>query len=267
MGKDMKKNIYKIILGFCLVIIVVASVNIYLLTREYQKGINEYKQLEKYVEVVKEPEAQLPSQQDQALEEETAESVIPVSLEIDFDQLREINDDIVGWLYYEPLDLSYPIVRGDDNEYYTHYTFENEKVSSGAIFMDFLNRKDFSDYNTIIYGHNMRNGTMFGSLKKLMNDTSIVEEDPYFYVFTEDKAFMYEIASLYITNVESETYNLIASEEDQQDYIEYIQKVSSWYWDKEITSADKIVTLSTCHGLHSDNRTVVHGVLIASEDR
>ena len=62
-------------------------------------------------------------------------------------------------------------------------------------------------------------------------------------------------------------YNLIASEEDQQDYIEYIQKVSSWYWDKEITSADKIVTLSTCHGLHSDNRTVVHGVLIASEDR
>ena len=267
MGKDMKKNIYKIILGFCLVIIVVASVNIYLLTREYQKGINEYKQLEKYVEVVKEPEAQLPSQQDQALEEETAESVIPVSLEIDFDQLREINDDIVGWLYYEPLDLSYPIVRGDDNEYYTHYTFENEKVSSGAIFMDFLNRKDFSDYNTIIYGHNMRNGTMFGSLKKLMNDTSIVEEDPYFYVFTEDKAFMYEIASLYITNVESETYNLIASEEDQQDYIEYIQKVSSWYWDKEITSADKIVTLSTCHGLHSDNRTVVQGVLIASEDR
>lgn len=267
MGKDMKKNIYKIILGFCLVIIVVASVNIYLLTREYQKGINEYKRLEKYVEVVKEPEAQLPSQQDQALEEETAESVIPVSLEIDFNQLREINDDIVGWLYYEPLDLSYPIVRGDDNEYYTHYTFENEKVSSGAIFMDFLNRKDFSDYNTIIYGHNMRNGTMFGSLKKLMNDTTIVEEDPYFYVFTEDKAFMYEIASLYITNVESETYNLIASEEDQQDYIEYIQKVSSWYWDKEITSADKIVTLSTCHGLHSDNRTVVHGVLIASEDR
>ena len=74
----MKKNIYKIILGVCLVIIVVASVNIYLLTREYQKGINEYKQLEKYVEVVKEPEAQLPSQQDQVLEEETPESVIPV---------------------------------------------------------------------------------------------------------------------------------------------------------------------------------------------
>ena len=136
----MKKNIYKIILGFCLVIMVVASVNIYLLTREYQKGINEYKQLEKYVEVVKEPEAQLPSQQDQDLEEETAESVIPVSLEIDFDQLREINDDIVGWLYYEPLDLSYPIVRGDDNEYYTHYTFENEKVSTMVrklIFIEF----------------------------------------------------------------------------------------------------------------------------------
>lgn len=244
--------------------VVVSGINVFRLSREYQKGINEYQQLESYASVKEETPVQEESTEAEETEEE---SLIPVSVDIQYDELKKINEDFAGWLYYEPLDISYPIVRGNDNDYYTHYTFEGEKNSSGAIFMDFLNKTDCSDYNTIVYGHNMRNGTMFGSLKKLMNDTSIVEEDPYFYVFTEDKAFMYEIASLYITNVESETYNLIASEEDQQDYIEYIQKVSSWYWDKEITSADKIVTLSTCHGLHSDNRTVVHGVLIASEDR
>ena len=108
---------------------------------------------------------------------------------------------------------------------------------------------------------------MFGSLKKLLSDTSYLEEDPYFYVFTEDKAYMYEIASVYITNEASDTYNLIGTEEDQKAYIDYILEASTWIWDKEITSQDKIMTLSTCHGLHSTNRTVIHGVLFASEDR
>lgn len=264
----MSNKIYKIILAVSVVLIVVASVNIFILAREYRAGINEYRDLEQYVEVVEETESTSQAEEgEQAEQQETKESVIPVSLEIDFDQLKEINGDLVGWLYYEPLDISYPIVRGDDNDYYTHYTFENEKNSSGAIFMDFLNKPNMDNYNTIIYGHNMRNGTMFGSLKKLLNDDSIIEEDPYFYIFTEDQAFMYEIASVYITTSESDTYNLIETQEDQQDYINYILEVSTWLWDKEITSSDKIVTLSTCHGLHSTNRTVVHGVLIASEDR
>jgi len=264
----MSNKIYKIILAVSVVLIVVASVNIFILAREYRAGINEYRDLEQYVEVVEETESTSQADEgEQAEQQETKESVIPVSLEIDFDQLKEINGDLVGWLYYEPLDISYPIVRGDDNDYYTHYTFENEKNSSGAIFMDFLNKPNMDNYNTIIYGHNMRNGTMFGSLKKLLNDDSIIEEDPYFYIFTEDQAFMYEIASVYITTSESDTYNLIETQEDQQDYINYILEVSTWLWDKEIASSDKIVTLSTCHGLHSTNRTVVHGVLIASEDR
>lgn len=268
----MNNKIYKIILAASLILIVVASVNIFILAREYRAGINEYRDLEQYVEVVEEPEnipevevEELTGQQTE--QQETKESVIPVSLEIDFEKLKEINEDFVGWLYYEPLELSYPIVRGNDNDYYTHYTFENEKNSSGAIFMDFLNKPDMDNYNTIIYGHNMRNGTMFGSLKKLLNDDSIIEENPYFYIFTEEKAFMYEIASVYITTSDSDTYNLIETEEDQQEYINYILEVSEWLWDKEIASSDKIVTLSTCHGLHSTNRTVVHGVLIASEDR
>lgn len=264
----MRKNIYRIILAISLILIVVAAVNIVILSREYRAGINEYKALEKYVEVVDNTKpVQKEKEETEEVQEEVKKSVIPVSLQIDYAQLKAINEDFVGWLYYEPLELSYPIVRGNDNEYYTHYTFENENNSSGAIFLDFLNRPNFQDFNTIVYGHNMRNGTMFGSLKKLLNDNSIIEKNPYFYIFTEDKAFMYEIASVYITNSESKTYDLIETEEDQSNYIEYIKSVSTWTWGKDIVPQDKIVTLSTCHGLHSTNRTVVHGVLIASEDR
>lgn len=257
----MSNKIYKIILAVSLIVMIVAGINIFRLSREYQKGINEYKELEQYITVIadsSEEETQAPL---------ADESVIPVSLDIDFESLKSINEDVIGWLYYEPLELSYPIVRGNDNEYYTLYTFEQEKNSSGAIFMDFLNRTDFSDYNTIIYGHNMRNGTMFGSLKQLLNDSSIISENPYFYIFTQDQAYMYEIASVYITDSSSHTYDLITSTDDQKAFIDYILSVSSYLWDKEINVEDKIVTLSTCHGLHTNNRTVVHGILIAQEDR
>ncbi len=264
----MKNKIWLIVLVVSLILVVVSGINVIKLSREYQKGINEYADLERYVSIAAEPAASKQTEEkDTEKEEETEESKIPVSIDVKYNELKGINEDFIGWLYYQPLELSYPIVRGDDNDYYTHYTFENVKNSSGAIFMDFLNRKDYSDCNTIIYGHNMRNGTMFGSLKKLLNDQDMIEEDPYFYIFTEDKAYMYEIFAVYVTTADSKTYDLISDETEQGEYLDYIRDTAAWLSDKEVKAADRIVTLSTCHGLHSNNRTVVHGVLIAEEDR
>lgn len=265
----MSNKIWGIVLAVSLIIIAVSGVNIYRLSREYQAGINEYKDLEQYatVEVVSEVEEEEVTETVDKSIEEKKESQIPVSIALNHAHLKSVNEDFKGWLYYEPLELSYPVVRGDDNDYYTHYTFEKEKNNSGAIFMDFLNKPDFSDYNTIIYGHNMRNGTMFGSLKKLLSDEEMLEENPYFYVFTEDKSYMYEIFAVYITRADSQTYDLIDDVEAQEEYLAYIEKTATWLSDKEVTGEDRVVTLSTCHGLHSNNRTVVHGVLIVEEDR
>ena len=244
--------------------VVISGINVFRLSREYQKGINEYQQLESYASVKEEAPVQEESTEAKETEEE---SLIPVSVDIQYDELKKINEDFAGWLYYEPLDISYPIVRGNDNDYYTHYTFEGEKNSSGAIFMDFLNKTDYSDYNTIVYGHNMRNGTMFGSLKKMLNDFSIQEENPNFYVFTEDKAYMYEIFAVYLTQADSRTYDLIRNEEEQQGFLDYVDETATWRSDKVVSASDKVMTLSTCHGLHSNNRTIILGVLVASEDR
>ena len=113
----------------------------------------------------------------------------------------------------------------------------------------------------------MRNGTMFGSLKKMLNDFSIQEENPNFYVFTEDKAYMYEIFAVYLTQADSRTYDLIRNEEEQQGFLDYVDETATWRSDKVVSASDKVMTLSTCHGLHSNNRTIILGVLVASEDR
>ena len=260
----MKNKLWLIVLIVSLAAVVVSGINVFRLSREYQKGINEYQQLESYASVKEEAPVQEESTEAEETEEE---SLIPVSVDIQYDELKKINEDFAGWLYYEPLDISYPIVRGNDNDYYTHYTFEGEKNSSGAIFMDFLNKTDCSDYNTIVYGHNMRNGTMFGSLKKMLNDSSIQEENPNFYVFTEDKAYMYEIFAVYLTQADSRTYDLIRNEEEQQGFLDYVDETATWRSDKVVSAPDKVMTLSTCHGLHSNNRTIILGVLVASEDR
>lgn len=269
----MKKNIWKIVFAASLVLIVVASINIFILARQYQAGINTYQNLEKYVEVIEVPE--IPEVQDAQPAEEDTESEevvstgpkIPIRLNLDYDSLTAINDEFVCWLYYAPLDINYPVVRGTDNDYYLHYTFENERVPAGAIFMEFLNKPDMTNYNTIIYGHNMRNGTMFGSLDDLLRDNSIISQNPYFYIFTKEKSYMYEIFSVYITDASSDTYNLIRTEEEQAEHIEYIKSVSTYYAGREVYPSDKITTLSTCYGVQGDNRTVVQGVLVAEEDR
>ena len=260
----MKNKLWLIVLIVSLAAVVISGINVFRLSREYQKGINEYQQLESYASVKEEAPVQEESTEAKETEEE---SLIPVSVDIQYDELKKINEDFAGWLYYEPLDISYPIVRGNDNDYYTHYTFEGEKNSSGAIFMDFLNKTDYSDYNTIVYGHNMRNGTMFGSLKKMLNDFSIQEENPNFYVFTEDKAYMYEIFAVYLTQADSRTYDLIRNEEEQQGFLDYVDETATWRSDKVVSASDKVMTLSTCHGLHSNNRTIILGVLVACEDR
>src|SRR5699024_10196815 len=81
---------------------------------------------------------------------------------VDFDALRAINEDVVAWVYIEDTGINYPVVQGEDNEYYLHHTFERKENFSGAIFMDITCHPDFTSDNSILFGHNLRTGEMFG---------------------------------------------------------------------------------------------------------
>lgn len=256
--------IRKIIFAISIILVFVSGYHVFIISREYLQGAGEYESLEEYVSV--EPQKiESGGWQKQPVEGE--ESQIPVCIEVDYDGLKSVNDDFVSWIYYEPAELSYPVVQGADNDFYIDYTFEKKENGAGAIFMDFRNAPDYSDYNTIIYGHNMKNGTMFAAVKDLLNQPDVVKENPYFYIFTENKSYMYEIFALYLTDANSQVYDLIEDEAAQKQNLAYIAKNANILTEKQLTASDKIVTLSTCYMPNGDSRVVLQGVLIAEEFR
>lgn len=182
-------------------------------------------------------------------------------ISVDFEALEEVNGDFRAWLVIPALSVEYPVVQGEDTSYYLTHTFEGEENSSGAIFMDEGASADFSDRNTFLYGHNMKNGSMFGKLKQFVRDEALCESDPYFYLFTKEGAYRYRIVSYYVTEDGSDTYVLPDSAEQAAQYLERVRAKSPYRCEDALPEGAPVVTLSTCYGAAgSTQRFVVHGV-------
>ena len=109
----------------------------------------------------------------------------PPRIRVDWQELAEINDDLEAWILIPAVEISYPVLQGDDNEYYLHRGINQEYLFAGSIFMDAYNNPSFYNYNTIIYGHNMRDGSMFAKLKEF-SDEDTLRQCPYFWILTPD---------------------------------------------------------------------------------
>ena len=108
-------------------------------------------------------------------------------IDIDFAGLRSENPDVVGWIYFENEDISYPVMYSGDNSYYLRKTFKREHATAGSIFLEGSNKTDFSDCHTIIYGHNMKNLSMFGKLKYYNRDENYYDSHQYFQILVDGK--------------------------------------------------------------------------------
>lgn len=236
-----------------------AAFNLYHIYTEYKKGTDEYNQIE-----------------EMAVTERDADSAevagpnvqLKPPIEVDFDKLKSVNEDVVGWIYVDALpDISYPIVKGKDNQTYLHQTYEKNYNFAGTIFVDYENSGDFSDCNTLVYGHNMKNGSMFGHLKKFREDDRLYKQDKYFWILTPERNYRYEIITAYTTGVNSDTYTLFKGPgEEFEKYLETIKGYSEIQTDDtDLTIKDRIVTLSTCTGNES-TRFVVQGKRVDAED-
>lgn len=187
-------------------------------------------------------------------------------LAIDMELLREMNGDFRGWFYFPAVEVSYPVVQGEDNNYYLKHSFEGEKSNSGSIFMDCGAASDWSDRNTFVFGHNMRDGSMFGTFKKLVDDPSLLDANPRFYIYTEDKVYTYEIFSYYMTKSDSNRYMVFTSDENYDKYTGWAVENSNYAFDVDLTERPNIVSLSTCYGSAGTSRRVlIHGVLTLTE--
>ena len=184
-------------------------------------------------------------------------------MEVDFKALREKNPDTVGWLYVGSCGISYPILQGEDNDYYMNHTFEGTVNSSGAIIMDYRDDKYLKDWNTFIYGHNMKNGSMFGSLKKLLNDETLYNSDPYIYVYLPGYIYRYKIFSYYKDKPDSKMYWTADTLQEYRQYIRDALSLSVRDLGVETSEENNMVTLVTCSGSGAGKmRFFVHGEFI-----
>ncbi len=177
---------------------------------------------------------------------------------VDFDALKKLNPDVVGWIYQKDTIINYPIMRGKDNDQYLHSDINKKYSVSGSIFMDYRNSADFSDFNTIIYGHHMHDGSMFKSLRGYTKETDYYKDHKTFELITPDKKYHLQIISSYITPATSDAYKYsFNNQADKQAFINYAIKNSKISTGITATTNDKIITLSTCAYDYDEARYVV----------
>ena len=185
---------------------------------------------------------------------------------VDFDELMKINDDTVGWIrfYKEPSQINYPVVQGEDNDLYLHKTFSANENTLGAIFVDAAASSDFTDKNTIIYGHRMKDGSMFRKLEEY-KDKDFWKENPYFYIYTPDgKTRTYTVFSAAVVKDTADQYNLTyATDEAFESYLKMCKEDSAYDTGTEVNAQSQIVSLSTCTNVREDERFLLQGVLTA----
>lgn len=172
--------------------------------------------------------------------------------DIDFEFLKRTNSDTVGYIMVSGLDINYPVVKTNDNNFYLSHSFDKSKNVGGWVFMDYRNSANLQDKNTIIYGHNMKDGSMFGRLKQLKNSDS---DTIYYYI--NDVKYTYKIFSIY--DIEEEDYYITTLFDCGNAYTEFLNKVKSRSikeYSYEPSISDNILTLSTCSS--SNKRFVVH---------
>lgn len=221
------------ILAVCLMVLGFSASVLFGIWCMYQEGVSEYKGLQEFAEE----------------ESETDDSgAVKKRVEVDFDSLKKINGDIVAWIKCKELGIDYPVVQGKDNEYYLTHTFTGEEHISGCVFMDCLNEADFTDDNTILYGHNMKDGSMFGSFNQFKEKEAAV------FIYTPEENFVYQIVDDRIVDVTESMYFRIVYGAD--DFVSLSETVAG-HTGVQLTKEDHLLTLSTCNGNASKRHIIL----------
>lgn len=188
-------------------------------------------------------------------------------INIDFAHLKEINDEVVGWIKVEGTNVNYPIVQTTDNDFYLDHSLDKTENSAGWLFMDFRNNNNFDNKNTIIYAHNRKDKTMFGSLKNLLSSSWYNNSsNQIIKTSSETKNGLWQIFSVYVIETTNDYIQTdFADQKDFETFINLIKNRSVYQFDAKVTNNDQIITLSTCHG--SKQKLVVHAKLIKYDNK
>lgn len=178
---------------------------------------------------------------------------------IDFDKLKEKNNDTVGYIKVYGTNIDYIVVKANDNSYYLNHNFNKEKNISGWIFADYENKLDGTDKNLIIYGHNTADDSMFGSLKNILSEDWYLNKNNHKVLYIDEKgSYIYEVFSIYkIDNEEYYLKKIFNTDNDFNDFIKKIKDRSIYDFGINVDENDNILTLSSCANL-GKKRVVLH---------
>ena len=178
---------------------------------------------------------------------------------VDFNKLKEQNNETVAWIKVNNTSVEYPVVRATNNSFYLNHSFDKSKNSAGWIFADYKNKFDNTDKNIVIYGHNMKDNSMFGSLKNILNsDWYDNEENTNITLYTENEKCIYKVFSIY--KIESEDYYIkteFSDDNNFEQFVNTIKKRSIKEFNTDVSKDDNILTLSTCAN-NNKYRVVLH---------
>lgn len=178
---------------------------------------------------------------------------------VDFKKLKSENSDVVAYIKVNNTNIEYPIVKTSNNNFYLNHSFDKSKNSRGWIFADYKNKFDNTDKNIVIYGHNMRDESMFGSLKNILNEEWYNNAENNNITFLTEKGnYIYKVFSIY--KIESEDYYIktyFKNDEDYEKFLNTIKNRSIKNFDINLNINDKIITLSTCAN-NNKYRIVLH---------
>ena len=189
-------------------------------------------------------------------------------LEVDFNELLKKNPDTVGWIQVKGTNINYPIVQTTDNSYYLSHAFDGSKNEAGWVFMDYRNDAVNFNQNTILYAHSRLTGSMFGSLKNILNSSWYTNKENHIIrLSTPTENTMWQVFSVY--TIPKESYYITPSFNSDEDYEKFLNTMKSRSevdFSAEVNTSDKILTLSTCKD-NFGNRVVMHAKLIKRETR
>ncbi len=242
---------FRLLLTLAIAVIFVASVGGYLYTRWSAQ-----RQREVYTDGARRYTVKASS-----LSEGQGTEQPPVT--VDFDALLAVNSDIVGWIFCEGTAIDYPVLCGENNDVYLRRDYEGNANTAGSIFLEAQNRADFSDANTILYGHNMADGSMFAALQS-WQDQAFYEAHPVIWLLTPKQDYKLLAFSGYTTSAYSEAYSIFTGPcEPLNEYLEKAAVQSAFSTSVELEADARYVLLSTCASAYGadEARFVLHAVL------
>jgi len=238
---------------------------------DYREEEKTYEDMQQYIHIAEtEPaenyETEAPSPENTSPPQQDAEEIPDPHAgiafpEVDFEALLAVSDDVVGWIYMEDSPINYPVVQGTDNHEYVKKLADGSYNSAGSIFMDYRNTRDLSDRNTIIYGHRMNNGSMFGTVVNY-KDQAYYDAHPRCFLMTPEENFVVEFFAGYVAELDEQAWKL--SFESDEEFAEWVNEAiaaSDFKSDVRPEKGERIITLSTCTRFNGYTRYVLLGVL------